>query len=205
MFRRLLAQDTRTLVPMCGLGELWLVRRGNRFPVTHKPFPYREHRQSTASALDVQVDAGQAVAIASATVGGRRPSRSQLGTRGAPGEERDCWMLFWGWMYLPKVVQKQPEINAAVVGVVTDLAPWVKYIRYDIGQDWSGQWAIFFRVLLSDDAARNRLRDVATRVVWRTSERLDLPSLGLFPYFDFRSESEQARLHEPSWEPARVQ
>ncbi len=105
-----------------------------------------------------------------------------------------------GKMYLPVAVQKQPQINAAIAEVVSELSPSVKYIRYDIGQDWSGQWAIFFRVLLSDDAARNRLRDVATRVVWRTSDRLDIPSLGLFPYFDFRSESEQAKVPEPAWE-----
>jgi len=105
-------------------------------------------------------------------------------------------------MYLPLAVQKQPQINAAVAEVVNDLSPSVRYIRYDIGQDWSGQWAVFFRVMLSHDAVRNRLREVATRVVWRTSDRLDLPSLGLFPYFDFRSETEQAKLHEPAWEPS---
>jgi hypothetical protein len=47
-------------------------------------------------------------------------------------------------------------------------------VGYAIGQDWSGQQAIFFRVLLSDDAARTKLRDVVTRVIWRTS---DLPNL----------------------------
>jgi hypothetical protein len=31
------------------------------------------------------------------------------------------------------------------------------------------------------------------------SDRLGLPELGLFPYFDFRSHSEQAMLHEPAW------
>ncbi|SPF31641.1 hypothetical protein SBA4_1010007 [Candidatus Sulfopaludibacter sp. SbA4] len=94
-------------------------------------------------------------------------------------------------MYLPIAVQKQPQINAAVAEVVNEFSPWVKYMRFDIGQDWSGGWAIFFRVMLSDDAVRNRLGDVATRVMWRTTDRLDLPNLGLFPYFDFRSESER--------------
>jgi hypothetical protein len=31
------------------------------------------------------------------------------------------------------------------------------------------------------------------------SERLDLPNLDMFPYFDFRSEAEQAALNEPEW------
>lgn len=103
-------------------------------------------------------------------------------------------------MYLPIAVQKQPQINAAVSAVVRELHPGVQHIRYEIAQDWSGQWAIFFRVLLSDEASSgNNLRDIATRVVWRMSERLNLPELGLFPYFDFRSESEQSVLNEAEW------
>ncbi len=103
-------------------------------------------------------------------------------------------------MKVPAGAVKQQQINAAIAAVERELTPLVRHIRYDIGHDWSGQSAIFFRVLLSDEAAQKMLKDVATRVVWRTSEHLDLPSLGMFPYFDFRSESEQARMHEPSWE-----
>jgi len=103
-------------------------------------------------------------------------------------------------MYLPVAVAKQPQINAAINAAMLELAPAVQRINYEIAQDWTGEWAVFFRVLLSDEAAsQNRLRDVATNVVWRVSEKLDLPSLGLFPYFDFRSQSEQAVLNEPAW------
>ena len=102
-------------------------------------------------------------------------------------------------MYLPMAVTKQQQINAAVAEVATLLAPDVVHIRYDIGQDWSGQWAIFFRVLLSDDASKKRLREVATQVVWRLAGRLDFAALGLFPYHNFRSVSEQAVLREEAW------
>jgi len=104
-------------------------------------------------------------------------------------------------MILPSSVTfaKQQEINAAVSEVVKLLAPDVVHIRYHIGQDWSGDWAIFFRVLLSDEASKTRLREVTTQVVWRLAERLDFPSMGLFPYHNFRSESEQAVLREETW------
>jgi hypothetical protein len=102
-------------------------------------------------------------------------------------------------MYLPIAVQKQPQINSAVAQVKAQLSPSVQSISYQIAQDWSGQWAIFFRVLLSDEASARSLRDITDQVVWRMSERLDLPELGLFPYFDFRSVSEQAMLNEPGW------
>ena len=60
--------------------------------------------------------------------------------------------------------------------------------------------AIFFRVLLSHDASEPRnLREIAPRVVSRMSERLDLPGLGLFPYFNFRSEAEQALVKDLAW------
>jgi hypothetical protein len=97
-------------------------------------------------------------------------------------------------------LSKQPQIDAAVTEVVKELSPSVKKIRFDIDQDWSGQWAIFFRVLLSDAASEPKnLREIAPRVVWRMSERLDLPGLGLFPYFNFRSEAEQALVKDLAW------
>jgi hypothetical protein len=103
-------------------------------------------------------------------------------------------------MMMPSAIAKQPQINAAVAAVVKELSPAVQHIRYDIAPDWSGQLAIFFKVLLSDEASDpSNLRDVATQVVWRMSEKLDLPGLGLFPYFDFRSQSEQAQYTEPAW------
>ena len=81
-------------------------------------------------------------------------------------------------MYLPAAVTKQSEIQAAIHDVERCLAPDVVRIRYEIGEDWSGQWAIFFRVLLSDEVNAKRLRDITAQVMWRMSERLNLPELG---------------------------
>lgn len=102
-------------------------------------------------------------------------------------------------MMMPSGTIKQPEINAAVTEVVRLLTPDVVHIRYDIGRDWSGDWAIFFRVLLSDEASKKRLQEVTTQVVRRLAERLDFPSMGLFAYHNFRSVSEQAVLREEAW------
>jgi hypothetical protein len=56
-------------------------------------------------------------------------------------------------MYLPMAVQKQPKSTRRSKPFITELSPSVQRINYEIAQDWSGQWAIFFRVLLSDEAA----------------------------------------------------
>jgi hypothetical protein len=100
---------------------------------------------------------------------------------------------------VPAGVVRQAEIANAVAHVERSLAPDVAHIFYEIGNDWSGDWAIFFRVVLSDDASKNRLRQVATNLVWRLADALDFHALGLVPYHNFRSESEQASLREDVW------
>jgi hypothetical protein len=103
-------------------------------------------------------------------------------------------------MLLPSTVTKEPQINAAVAEVVRELSPAVQRIRYEIGQDWTGEWVIFFRVLLSDEATKKRnLRKIAPRVISRMSDEFFPLGLGLIPHFDFRSEAEQAAAHEPAW------
>jgi hypothetical protein len=102
-------------------------------------------------------------------------------------------------MSIPAALTKQAEIDAAIQRVQQSIGPEVLRIRYEIGEDWSGQWAIFFRVVLTDDAAKRRLRDIASKVVWGLARELDFPGMGVFPYHNFRSESEQAMLREPAW------
>ena len=102
-------------------------------------------------------------------------------------------------MYLPSAVTKQREIETAILRVQQSIGQDVVRIRYEIGQDWSGQWAIFFRIVLTDDAARRRLRENATKIVWGLAQELDFPGMGVFPYHNFRSVSEQARLQESAW------
>ena len=102
-------------------------------------------------------------------------------------------------MYVPPAVSKQPEIEAAIHEVEKSLAPDVVRIRYEIEKDWSGEWAIFFRIVLTDDAAKRRLGEIIWKVDSSLEKVLDYPSLGVYPYHNFRSVSEQAALQEPAW------
>jgi len=103
-------------------------------------------------------------------------------------------------MYLASAAQKRPQINAAIEQVISELAPDVKYIRYEVGQDWSGDWAIFFRVMLSDDAGTfEEVGRISEHIMRRLPEMVDFDAIGVFPYFNFRTVSEQATLQEPAW------
>ena len=73
-------------------------------------------------------------------------------------------------------------------------------IRYSVGDDWSGDPAIFFRVLLTETASRRDvIGDIAYRVKRVLSDIVYLDSPDYFPYVNYRSESEQEKLKDPEW------
>ncbi len=91
--------------------------------------------------------------------------------------------------------------NEQIEPIARRLAPDVVRIRVSGKPDWSGDPAIYFRVILSDNASRpERLSEVAPRVRAAIFNELGLADLDQIPYFKFRGESEQAALREASWE-----
>jgi hypothetical protein len=81
-----------------------------------------------------------------------------------------------------------------------NLKPEVVRIRYDLGEDSSGDAAIYFRVLLTDKAAEGtQLRRTTARAVKTILNHVSPANLGLQWYFNYRSVSEQATLRERSW------
>ena len=103
------------------------------------------------------------------------------------------------WPEIPVSDVRAKRIDEAVRAVEDALKPDVVRIRYSIGKDWNDEQAIYFRVVLSDDAAAYRPPKVTGDVESRLEQRLDYLALGFHPYHNFRSESEQAALQEEAW------
>ena len=102
-------------------------------------------------------------------------------------------------MRVPSAYSKQDEIEAAIRDVEASLAPDVVRIRYEITHDWSREWAIFFKIVLTDDAAKHRLREAIHNVREGLDRHLDFPVLGVWASQNFRTVSEQAMLLESAW------
>ena len=84
---------------------------------------------------------------------------------------------------------------------VRRLAPDVVRVVLNDAPDWSGDPAVYIRVILSDEAVRkDRLAEVTAHIREALYEELDLAHLDRIAYFKFRSASEQARLREKAWE-----
>ena len=94
------------------------------------------------------------------------------------------------------------EIASVADEVTSQLAPDVIFVGYRIGQDSVGDPAIFFRVVMSDEACLpNRILDAAKRLEEALEGRLQpYQRWGLYPYFRYRSASEQAEDGDPAWQ-----
>jgi hypothetical protein len=103
-------------------------------------------------------------------------------------------------MPLPAVIIEESKVNTAIDIVIRELSPDVKRIRCDRGQDWSGDDSFFFRILVSDDAAKSRLRETTVKALRTMESYLNLETLGFRVYHNVRSVSEQESLREKSWE-----
>ena len=77
-------------------------------------------------------------------------------------------------------------------------------IRHSFSRDWDGDPAIYFKIVVTDEARRDiPLRELTSRI----RDAL-IKDLALFeseysvyiPYFNFRTKAEQDQLKDPQWE-----
>lgn len=85
--------------------------------------------------------------------------------------------------------------------IAESLAPDVVRIRMRDGLDWADNEALYFYVILSDEASRReRLREVTSHVRRKLDDALGLENRNFISYPYFRSESEQRELKEKLWD-----
>jgi hypothetical protein len=101
---------------------------------------------------------------------------------------------------IPLKSAERAQVEEIVEQVKQEYQKTVHQIRWELDRDWSGDWSLYFRVVMKDSATRGkRLFKTTTIVQDALRQRIDPLELGLFCYFRFRSESEQAELREPAW------
>jgi hypothetical protein len=101
---------------------------------------------------------------------------------------------------VPKAYVEQAQFEKAVARAVRDLAPDLVSVTPTFGEDWSGEPAVFFMVILADSAtSRDRLLNASNKVSQAILDRVQpVEQWEVFPYFNFRSKSEQDNLDQPA-------
>lgn len=90
-------------------------------------------------------------------------------------------------------------VQAPITQVVQLFTPAISHIRYSIEEDHYGDISLFLRIVLTDEAAKLGTYIVCKKITLAVQNRLRLIELDLFPYFNWRSASEQAKLQHPDW------
>ena len=103
-------------------------------------------------------------------------------------------------MNVPTAFVHQARFRTAVKRCEQRLASQgVVSIIPTFGNDWSGEPAVFFMIILADAASR---RDRLVSITNRASQAIvdevrPWEQWGVLPYFNFRSQSEQTQLEKP--------
>jgi hypothetical protein len=103
---------------------------------------------------------------------------------------------------VPRGLVDQGKIKSAVEQAERALQPNVIRIMYGLMLDWTDEQSLFFRVIISDAAAApSKLRETTQHIRRKILTEIRADELGLQTYFNFRSQTEQAKLRDPAWEP----
>ncbi len=98
------------------------------------------------------------------------------------------------------MVAQEKDLDRQVQEIAAEFPGEVVGIRYSLTNDWTGDPAVFFRILLTDEAARPEvLGDVATRVRRKLFDFVYVWDSNYFPYCFFRSNSEEVAMRDPEW------
>jgi hypothetical protein len=97
-------------------------------------------------------------------------------------------------VYFPKAFAQQPQFFAAVARAAVTLQPHVVAVTPTLGNDWNGESAVFFEIVLADGVARAQLVPLTRQISQTIVQQVQpLEEWGVLPYFNFLTQSEQAR------------
>lgn len=97
-------------------------------------------------------------------------------------------------MYIAKAFAHQPQFFAAVAQVASALQQQVVSVTPTLGSDWNGESAVFFEVVLADGIPRAQLLPLTRQISQSIVQQVQpLEEWGVLPYFNFLTQSEQAR------------
>jgi hypothetical protein len=104
-------------------------------------------------------------------------------------------------VFIARAFAQPAQLDEVIAELKPTLGPDVVRLKYTLGQDWSGEPAIFFQIVLSDRASRrDKLHDATNQIENEIMQRLQpLEEWGVLPYFSYRSLSEEAVLQEAPW------
>lgn len=107
-----------------------------------------------------------------------------------------------GVVYIAKAFAHQDQFFAAIAQVASTFSPQqVISVTPTLGDDWNGEPTVFLQVVLADNAVPRPQLLAFTKEISRAIVRQVRPleDWGVLPYFNFLTQSEHARVKQPTW------
>jgi hypothetical protein len=106
-----------------------------------------------------------------------------------------------GIVNIARAFVNQAQFFAAVAQAASVLPAQIVSVMPSLGTDWNGESAVFFQIILADGTPRGQLLNFAKQISQAIVQQVQpLEEWGVLPYFNFRTQSEQARItEEPTW------
>ena len=100
-----------------------------------------------------------------------------------------------------RAYRREDEFAAAIEAVERKLLPDVVRLKYELGEDWAGDPAVFFKVVVRTEVFQEGRIGVVSRYVTDVINRELEPreEWGVRAYDRYRSVAEQERMQEASW------
>jgi hypothetical protein len=96
-----------------------------------------------------------------------------------------------------KAFVQQAQFFAAVAQAASALPAPIVSVTPSLGTDWNGESAVFFQIVLADGTPRGQLLILTKQISQAIVQQVQpLELWDVLPYFDFRTQSEQARINE---------
>jgi hypothetical protein len=103
-------------------------------------------------------------------------------------------------VYIARAFAQQAQFFAAVAQAATALPPPIVSVTPSLGSDWNGESAVFFQIVLADGTSRDHLLNFTKQISQAIVQQVQpLEEWGVLPYFNFSTQSEQAKTKEPTW------
>lgn len=100
----------------------------------------------------------------------------------------------------PSIFLDRAQLEKRIEKAKRKLGSEVVRANHSLGTDWSGDPAIYFRIVLTDAASQeDGLVDVTLRISTFLTDEIRPYELGLIDYCSFRSKSENDARHDPGW------
>jgi hypothetical protein len=102
------------------------------------------------------------------------------------------------FVYIAKAFAQQPQFFVAVAKAASLLPHPIVDVTPSLGTDWNGESAVFFQIALAAGTPRGQLLSLTKQISQAIVQQVQpLEEWGVLPYFNFRTQSEPARVEEP--------